>query len=492
MNPLPLVVIETDDGAEVRLRDADSGERYASLREALDSLLADEDYRPRAGILREGGEAVGVWRWLDATAEEPAPAPDGSQVTREVIATMAARLNAASPAPMDGGTSEAHQQLRETSTHADGFAHVGVEVRDRSGRWHLFLYCEIAPEVARAIDAGRLAYGSIGFTEDGRLLQHALTNVPAVEGLRPNNAIRAGGSRVFFRSMEIHRMSKPTTSKRATLSEVEPLLSEMTGASAEELGTVIVEMVAAAKAKAEHEAAEAAAEGEPAEMAYGDKKEDEESKRSVAARALLDGFQDEAAQDAFTSEVLGALRDIFGQPDAPPATALDMLKASLAAFKGALGTAAPPADAGTEDAAAMTARSALVEVPRLRSELERLRADIARRDLRDSIARKAADAHVSLTTSDADQLVADVLATTDPGARERAIERAIRLAQQVPSGDVFGRSVPPAKPEPQSFRAAWESLMPEVEKAHPGQARHVLVAIAQRTARERFPEIASA
>lgn len=480
MTPLPLVVVETEDGAEVRRRDADSGERYASLALALGSLLEHEDYRPGEGILRDGERPIGVWRWLDATAEEPEPMPDGSQVTREVIAALAARLNRSSAVPMDGGTSEAHQQLRETSTHADGFAHVGVEVRDLDGRWHLFLYCEIDPDVARAIDSGRLAYGSIGFTEDGRLLQHALTNVPAVEGLRPNNAIRtSGGTRVFFRSMEI-RMSKNKIAKRATLAEVEPLLAEMTGASTEDLGTVIVEMVA--RVKAEHDAVESA----PSEMAV-----EADGERSASVRALLEGFADEAAQDAFTSEVLGALRDIFGQPDASPAAVLDMLKSSVAAFKGALGVAEPAPDAGTGDAAAMTAaRAALAEVPRLRAEIERLRAGIARRDLRESIARRAADARVSLAQGDVDQLVSDVLATTDPGARERAIERALRAAQAVPSGDVFARTAA-QRTQPDDFRAAWESLLPEAEKSNPKAARHVLVAIAQRMARERFPQFAA-
>lgn len=473
---LPLVVIETDDGAEVRLRDADAGERYASLREALDSLLADEDYRPRAGILRADGEAVGVWRWLDATAEEPAPAADGSQVTRETIARMAARLNASSPAPMDGGTSEAHQQLRETSTHADGFAHVGAEVCDRSGRWHLFLYCEIAPDVARAIDAGRLAYGSIGFTEDGRLLQHALTNVPAVEGLRPNNAIRAGGARVFFRSMEIHTMSKPKSAKRATLADVEPLLSEMTGASAEELGTIIVEMVAAAKAAAEHEAAEEMPAEEKTEAA------------TVHARALLEGFPDEAAQDAFTSEALGALRDIFGQPDADPAAMLDMLKASMAAFKGAIGEAAPPDAAAGMSEPEGAARAALVEVPRLRADLAKLASEIARRDTRDDIAKRAADARAALTPAELEQLTADVLSVSDPGARERVIERAIKAAQTVPTGDVIARNASGA-PIGRSIVEVAEGLMPEVAAKHPGEPAHLLISRAQRLARERFPHL---
>ena len=45
---LSLVVVETESGAEVRLRDADQGESYPDVYAALDSLLADEEYRAKA------------------------------------------------------------------------------------------------------------------------------------------------------------------------------------------------------------------------------------------------------------------------------------------------------------------------------------------------------------------------------------------------------------------------------------------------------------
>ena len=68
MPALPLVVVETESGAEVRLRDADAGEAYPTLRAALDSLLSDDDYRPKRGILRdESGREVGQFSQFRVT-----------------------------------------------------------------------------------------------------------------------------------------------------------------------------------------------------------------------------------------------------------------------------------------------------------------------------------------------------------------------------------------------------------------------------------------
>ena len=121
-------------------------------------------------------------------------------------------------------------------------------------------------------------------------------------------------------------------------------------------------------------------------------------------------------------------------------------------------------------------------------EVAKLRTEITRRDLRDAIAKRAADAKVALP--ELDQLVVDALAVTDVSARERMISSAVKAAQTVPSGDVFGRSA--SSPVPEDFRAAWRSLVPEIEKANPGLPTQHHVALAQRTARERFPQFADA
>lgn len=491
MPALPLVVIETESGAEVRLRDADAGEAYPTLRAALDSLLADNDYRPKRGILRdESGHEVGQWRWLDATAEESAPAPDGSQVTRELIATMAARLNAGSPAPMDGGTSPAHAQLSATETRSDGYVHTGVEVQDRAGRWHLYVYAETSPDVARDIDSGRLAYGSIGFSSDGRLLQHALTNVPAVEGLAPNNSVRATAG-VHFRSM---RITMPKISKRATLAEAEPMLLEMLGVSAEELGTKLVELAAAAKADAEKEAAEKPEpEMESAPVESAEAREQPASEEP--GQRAVPGLEDQAALEAFASSVVGGMQDLFGKPEASPSELLDLFTASLAAFKGALGQGAPPDDAGA-DAAAMSqqdataARAALTALPALRAEVASLRAEVAKRDTRESIQRRAVEAKATLSGEQLEQLVADTLAVQDTAVRERMIVHALR-SSIVPTGDVFARANKDTT-QHADFRAAWRSLLPEIEKANPKLPRQHHVALAQRAARERYPHLADA
>lgn len=522
MASLPLVVIETDSGAEVRLRGSEEpGEPYASLREALDSLLTDDDYRPKAGILRsESGEQVGAWRWLDATAEEPSPAEDGSQVTRSLIAAMAARLNSGSPAPMDGGTSEAHSQLSSTSTAADGYAHVGVEVLlrerryaempadiDRSDeravseweeanppsigtRWHLFLYCELDSAIARDVDSGRLAYGSIGFTNDGRLLQHALTNVPAVEGLRPNNSVRAPrGVRISFRSMRITMPKTPNAAKRATLAEAEPLLLEMTGASPEELGTKLIELVAAKNAEMADHAAEAEAEKPAEEPAAADATQRTDAPVAPPAEAprAEGAFADAAAMEMFASEALNLLRDIFGVADEAPAAVLEKAKASLAAFKGAVGQAAPPADAGAMSAQQPEAqRSVSDAAKRALDENAALKAEIAKRDTRDAIAKRAADAKVTLTNLE--QLVADALAVSDASARERLIDTAIRAAQVVPTGRVFGDGAASSM-QPQTISEARAQLEESVRREFPRYGNNEVRATALRKAQERWPHL---
>lgn len=493
---LSLVVIETESGAEVRVRDSEeAGEAYPTLRAALDLLLTDGEYKPKAGILRDdAGEQVGVWRWLDATAEEPAPLEDGSQVTRDLIAKMAAGLNAGSPVPIDGGTSPAHAQAWDGTVRADGYAHVGAEVRDRSGRWHLFAYAELAPAVARDTDAGLLAYGSVAFTSAGRLIQHALTNTPAVEGLSPNNAIRAPrGVRVFIRSTRITMPTNDAPKKpalRATLAEAEPMLLELTGESPETLGTALIEIVAANKAKKAEEAAESEAEAKPAEMSA-----DASAQRSDATvtppAARADGFADAAEMEAFVTSALGTLRDVFGQPEASPAQLLELLTASSAAFKGALGNAAPPADA---DPSAMSqepaARALAADVTSLRSKVAHLESELAKRDMRSALAKRASEAKALIADADLDQLVSDALAVSDTAARERIVATAIRAAQNVPTGRVFSQRTD-AMTSARSLVEAAEQLLPEIRKEHPGKPEHVLVSIAQRTARARFPHLSA-
>ena len=503
MPALPLVVVETESGAEVRLRDADAGEAYPTLRAALDSLLSDNDYRPKRGILRdESGHENGQWRWLDATAEESAPAPDGSQVTRDLIATMAARLNAGSPAPMDGGTSPAHSQLSATETRSDGYVHTGVEVQDRAGRWHLFVYAETSPDVARDIDSGRLAYGSIGFSSDGRLLQHALTNVPAVEGLAPNNSVRATAG-IHFRSMRLTMSDKKHARGPALdlLAKIAATLgvSVEDEMSAESYASPVMDALAAIKSAAKTEKAlEQAgnpAAPPPAEGMSAAPAPEQKTPADAPVKRAVPGLEDQAALEAFASSVIGGMQDLFGKPEASPSELLDLFTASLAAFKGALGQGAPPVDAAG-DAAAMSqdtaaaARAALTEIPALRAKVAALSAEVAKRDTRESIQRRAVEAKATLSGEQLEQLVADTLAVTDTAVRERMIVNALR-SSIVPTGDVFARANKDTT-QHADFRSAWRSLLPEIEKANPKLPRQHHVALAQRAARERYPHLADA
>ena len=85
--------------------------------------------------------------------------------------------------------------------------------------------------------------------------------------------------------------------------------------------------------------------------------------------------------------MLGILRDVFGQAEGEPASVLDMLKSSSAAFKGSIGAAPDPAAAdaqATADAAALTSK-AEPAMRALTSKVDALTGEIARRDVRDDI-----------------------------------------------------------------------------------------------------------
>lgn len=203
-------LVERETGAVLSTHD--------TLRRALDAALGleafgaklDHTLRAVRPVLHDhdSGAACGAYRWLDASAEEAEEMDDGSQVTPGAIRSMAARLNDGEAVPLDGGAipglahSEVHGQLRDSGVLARGWAHVGVEWREEAtsawpdGRVHLALYAEVLPDVARAMDTGELAFGSIGFAQspknhdDAVLVQHALTNRPAVPGLLPAPAMR--------------------------------------------------------------------------------------------------------------------------------------------------------------------------------------------------------------------------------------------------------------------------------------------------------------
>lgn len=206
-------LVERETGAVLSAHD--------SLRGALDAALGLDAFgrkltatkRARKPMLHDAKtkEPNGEYRWLDSTAEELTPADDGSQVTAGRIRSMAANLDATGDAiPLDGGViaglapSDVHGQLFDTGTLARGWAHVGAEWRESAesagpdwpnGRVHLAFYAELLPPVARALDTGELALGSIGFRhgkgDEAEAIQYALTNRPIVKGLLSAGAMRS-------------------------------------------------------------------------------------------------------------------------------------------------------------------------------------------------------------------------------------------------------------------------------------------------------------
>lgn len=187
---------------------------YSTLREAIDAARSLVSTNGKSPFLRDPdtGEVNGAWRWLPATEEESAPI-GGVRIDAVAIDEMAESLNSRStPIPIDGGpapdgmlSSDVHGTA---STHggtpANGWAHWAVSVAGSDGVVELYLWAELIPSVAREVDAGRIAMGSVHFGceriegEDSPrgcvLISHALTNNPAVTTLAPANSVRSTAS----------------------------------------------------------------------------------------------------------------------------------------------------------------------------------------------------------------------------------------------------------------------------------------------------------
>lgn len=191
---------------------------------------------------------------------------------------------------------------------------------------------------------------------------------------------------------------------------------------------------------------------------------------SLLAKALraIDGLTQEQ-QDAWASQCLSVLQDIFGMPDGSAADVMAALQGQADKIKGALAAqptqpsdqGAPPNDANAPgdaapggDAAQMgancdpkkvdaTARAnTTADLVALRTELTHLRGEAdaarkrvveleareARRTLGDDITARFSKAQRTLAPQDRDDLVSDLLALPEGPARERTIERALRAA----------------------------------------------------------------
>lgn len=222
------------------------------LVERLEKAVEGLPAKPR--IMRDG-----VRVWVPAAVPER---DDGSPVDEQFIDDLALALNTESVSvPIDGGEpgSVAHGTAHE---RAVGWAHRAVVVDGQ-----LFLECEVKPEVATAIDEGRLAYSSIDAEYEvddsgnyvpgsARLVTHALTNTPRNRGLLPMQSLRLARSIAKARLSE-EKMEEETvdngggeSSQPSTLEEALAKIAELE-AKIDELESRLAAMQAAAEQLAE-------------------------------------------------------------------------------------------------------------------------------------------------------------------------------------------------------------------------------------------------
>jgi hypothetical protein len=344
---------------------------HATSRDALNAALDRSDVAPlvKRANLREDGEPVGAWRWLDASAEEDQPV-DGSRITAASLWEMARSLNERQSAiPINGGgaprtgtgDSMPHGDAYTGGDHlANGWAHVGLPVLDEGGRTHLFLRSELLTEIAAEVDIGRLAYGSIRFGFDeidaedndaikgALLISHALTNDPAVTTLTAGSERRRDTEPAFvaMRSRKVTTMAKKTT-QRGPVADVLSKIAGMLGISAEDLEDdpwKVSDAVWALQDAKKVEGILDAVSGVEAPAA-------EESTVEAEARAVLRAIARGRAQRAEDMPVEEAVesadamltwaREVLGKPEATMEEAMAELEARKAEIGALLGTDTP-------------------------------------------------------------------------------------------------------------------------------------------------------
>lgn len=146
--------------------------------------------------------------WLDLTREGvfagyPTADGKGIEITRETLEHLLASVKRSeTPIPVDGGgISLPHEMVRDSGVGAAGWILDAAIMEDKSGRAHLWGYVELLPEVADAVAAGQLLFGSVAYDEGGldretgepvgpTLHSYALTNKPFVPGLQPHRLDR--------------------------------------------------------------------------------------------------------------------------------------------------------------------------------------------------------------------------------------------------------------------------------------------------------------
>jgi hypothetical protein len=369
----PSVFVRQVDDETWEIVERESGEvlsTHAKKLEALDAALAALGSPLKAPMLKsaETHEDVGVWRWHDATAEEPEDAAlddEGEvvrlRITRAAIESMAARLNeSAIPKPVDSGNalprgflpSEEHGSAYSGGTLANGWSHAAVPWVDSEDRMHLALRMEVLPEVAREMDRGRLAFGSVhvegdgvddtGAIEGAELESHALTNRPVVQGLVPSSAMLTRDRRavVTLRSKGSTTMKtkKAVTLKGPALDALTKICAELGVAITDEMDgdsymSPVCDRIRALKqiAIGEQTLEALPAGGEPAEMAASRVKAARVAHLKRVALALAEGTKAEPATDDTATKAIAVLQDLVGA--ATPEDALAWLEANADGLK---------------------------------------------------------------------------------------------------------------------------------------------------------------
>lgn len=411
----------------------------ATLKETLDEALSSINKKTDGYLRNEDGERIGVFRWLPATEEEAKPI-GGARIDAIAIEQMAKSLNDRTTAiPIDGGptptevvdgiASEVHGTAKTGGgTPANGWAHAAVVHVGDDGVTELYLWAELFPSIAREVDAGRLAFGSVhfGFNEkdgdaprDVTLISHALTNDPAVTTLSPANDVRQPAGFAFFnsRTRSLH-MAKPVAaapkSKTTIRSHLAALPSIMKLAEAKRgpaldrlakvgalLGVSIEDEMsneawcspisAAVSALKSVASTEKVLEGMPADEPVASAGDAAKSAKPGATGVRAEGdkpAEDKPADkpaggdDAVTvAAFLEVARDLLGKPEATAAECIDLLKANADPIKKSISSgpdqaaqneADQAAQASAEPKAAEEARAARMDVHELRSRIATL------------------------------------------------------------------------------------------------------------------------
>lgn len=323
-------VMSVEDGAEIEVFDV--------LDDALEAARSLSDVADRPMVFRDDERVeVGRLRWLDAAVEETT-AIDGVRFDADTLWHVAAGLNArrrgvpidGGPPPPEGAESGVHASAADSGTPANGWARAGVVVVDESVETHLYLEAELMPHIAREVDSGRLAYGSIhiatgGVDDDGVPLapvleSHALTNRPLGEGLMPSTGLFACRSQPTRR---IKTMAKKYTLRGAAAEKLAEVGASLGIELAEEMESdSYISPIADAVQKLHDAAAvEAIVEGSPPL----------DVSEAEAARAADDEEEDETGE-----KMLAVGRAILGKPEADAESVLAELGAQVERLAAAL------------------------------------------------------------------------------------------------------------------------------------------------------------